>query len=62
MDVRYAQYFYTGATLVSLMGHRAGVWLFDWMMPGTWSAETAGFGVDPYGEAVGQFSDVDCIH
>ena len=34
IDDPYAQYFYFGASLVNLVGHGAGLWLFDMLMPG----------------------------
>eukprot|EP00438_Fugacium_kawagutii_P036187 Skav232974 [mRNA] locus=scaffold1735:394716:398700:+ [translate_table: standard] len=34
IDDPYAQYFYFGASVVNLLGHSTGVWLFDMMMPG----------------------------
>lgn len=34
IDDPYAQYFYFGASLLNLVGHGAGLWLFDMLMPG----------------------------
>ena len=34
IDDPYAQYFYFGASLVNLLGHSAGKWMFDLIMPG----------------------------